>query len=87
MFVSPYIITLYQWEVVELLDYISVKEAAEKWGISERRVQKLCEGDRIEGIVRFGHAWMIPREAEKPADQRRIRKKDKGGTGPCIIHN
>lgn len=42
--------------VSKLLDYISVKEAAEKWGISERRVQKLCEGNRIEGIVRFGHA-------------------------------
>ncbi len=62
-----------------MLDYISVKEAAEKWGISERRVQKLCEENRIEGIVRFGHTWMIPREAKKPADQRRIRRKDKGG--------
>lgn len=51
-----------------MLDYISVKEAAEKWGISERRVQKLCEGNRIEGVVRFGHTWMIPRKAEKPAD-------------------
>lgn len=49
-------------------DYISVKEAAEKWGISDRRVQKLCEGSRMEGIVRFGHAWMIPRDAGKPAD-------------------
>lgn len=65
--------------VSKLLDYISVKETAKKWEISERRVQKLCEGNRIEGIVRFGHAWMIPREAEKPADQRRLRKKGKGG--------
>jgi len=70
-----------------LLDYISVKEAAEKWGISERRVQKLCEGNRIEGVVRFGHTWMIPRKAEKPADQRRIQKKDKGGNISCITHN
>ena len=70
-----------------MLDYISVKEAAEKWGISERRVQKLCEGNRIEGVVRFGHTWMIPRKAEKPADQRRIQKKDKGGNISCIIHN
>jgi len=37
-----------------LLDYISVKETAEKWGISERRVQKLCRENRIEGIVRRG---------------------------------
>ena len=70
-----------------MLDYISVKEAAERWGISERRIQKLCEGNRIEGIARFGHVWMIPREAEKPADQRRIRRKDKGGDDSCIIHN
>ena len=70
-----------------MLDYISVKEAAEKWGISERRVQKLCEGNRIEGVVRFGHTWMIPRKAEKPADQIRIQKKDKGGNISCIIHN
>jgi len=69
-------ITIYQREVAKLPDYISVKETAEKWEISERRVQKLCEEDRIEGVVRFDHAWMIPREAEKPADQRRIRKKD-----------
>ena len=70
-----------------MLDYISVKEAAEKWGISERRVQKLCEGNLIEGVVRFGHTWMIPRKAEKPADQRRIQKKDKGGNISCITHN
>lgn len=70
-----------------MLDYISVKEAAEKWGISERRVQKLCEGNRIGGVVRFGHTWMIPRKAEKPADQRRIQKKDKGGNISCITHN
>lgn len=44
-----------------MLNYISVKDAANKWNISERRVQKLCEGNRIEGVIRFGHSWMIPR--------------------------
>ncbi|MCI9025998.1 MAG: helix-turn-helix domain-containing protein [Dorea sp.] len=63
---------IYQWEVAELFDFISVKEAAKKWGISERRVQKLCEGNRIEGVIRFGHSWMIPKDAEKPID---LRKK------------
>lgn len=57
-----------------MLDYISVKDAAKKWTISERRVQKLCEGDRIEGVIRFGHSWMIPKDAKKPADLR--MKKD-----------
>lgn len=54
-----------------MLDYISVKQLADKWGISERRIQKLCEENRIEGAIRFGHAWAIPKYAEKPADARR----------------
>lgn len=53
-----------------MFDYISVKDAAQKWGISERRIQKLCEQNRIEGVVRFGHAWAIPQTAEKPQDMR-----------------
>lgn len=44
-----------------MLDFISVRELAEKWEISERRVQKLCEGNRIDGVIRFGHSWMIPK--------------------------
>ncbi|RXF13198.1 DNA-binding protein [Enterococcus faecalis] len=41
------------------MDYISVKAASEKWGISERRIQKLCEENRIDGTEKFGRAWMI----------------------------
>ncbi|GGD58782.1 helix-turn-helix domain-containing protein [Paenibacillus nasutitermitis] len=52
------------------MDAMSVKEASEKWGISERRVQKLCEEDRIPGVVRFGHSWAMPKDAEKPPDGR-----------------
>lgn len=55
-----------------MFEYMSAKEAAEKWGITERRVQKLCEENRISGVVRFGHAWAIPKGAEKPVD---LRKK------------
>ena len=47
------------------MDYISVKAASEKWGISERRIQKLCEENRIDGTEKFGRAWMIPKDAEK----------------------
>lgn len=54
-----------------MFEYISVKDASEKWGISERRIQKLCEEKRIEGVVRFGHVWVIPRSAEKPVDKRK----------------
>lgn len=52
------------------MDYISVKDAYEKWGISERRIQKLCEENRIDGTSKFGRAWMIPKDAEKPIDGR-----------------
>lgn len=60
-----------------MFDYITAKDAAEKWGISERRVQKLCEENRIPDVVRLGHSWIIPREAEKPEDMR--KKKQKAG--------
>ena len=53
-----------------MLNYISVREAAKKWGISERRIQKLCEENRIGGVLRFGRSWAIPAEAEKPVDGR-----------------
>ena len=52
------------------MDYISTKEAAEKWGISERRIQKLCEQNRIPGAVRFVRVWAIPKDADKPKDGR-----------------
>lgn len=55
------------------MDYIPVREAAQKWNISERRVQKLCEGNRIKGIQKFGRSWMIPKTANKPID---LRRKD-----------
>lgn len=59
------------------MDYISTKEASEKWGISERRIQKLCEEGRIPGVVRFSRVWAIPKDVEKPTDARR---KQIGGT-------
>lgn len=52
------------------MDYISVKAASEKWDISERRIQKLCEENRINGTEKFGRAWMIPKDAPKPIDGR-----------------
>lgn len=54
------------------MDYMSAPEAAEKWGISERRVQKLCEENRIPGVQRISRMWLIPKAAEKPIDRRRI---------------
>jgi len=52
------------------MEFISTKDASEKWGISERRIQKLCEEGRVPGVFRFGRSWAIPAGAEKPADAR-----------------
>lgn len=56
------------------MDYISVKEASELWGISERRVRALCESGRIEGVSRVGKwVWSIPAGTQRPADGRTLR--------------
>lgn len=47
-----------------MFDYITVQEAAKKWAISERRIQKLCEENRIPGVVRLSRVWLIPINAE-----------------------
>lgn len=52
------------------MDYISVKEASEKWGITTRRIQILCNANRIEGAKRIGNIWVIPVCAQKPHDAR-----------------
>ncbi len=51
-------------------DYIMLKEAAEKWNVSVRRVQTLCAKGRIRGVVRAGRDWLIPKNALKPVDGR-----------------
>lgn len=58
-----------------MLEYISASEAAKKWEISERRVQKLCEENRILGVIKFSRMWLIPKNAEKPIDKR-LKSKD-----------
>ena len=52
------------------MEYLSVREASEKWDISTRRVQILCLNGRIKGATRIGNMWVIPKSAEKPKDAR-----------------
>lgn len=70
LFGQPYIIESKTRKDDTAMDYISAPEAARKWGISERRVQKLCEENRISGVIRFSRMWLIPQNTEKPADRR-----------------
>ena len=55
--------------------YISVAEAAEKWGISERSVRNYCAQGRVNGARLVGKTWEIPNIAEKPARAERSDKK------------
>ena len=56
-----------------MLSFISAKEAAEKWNISQRRVSVLCSENRINGAMMVGNMWIIPSNAEKPIDKRTVR--------------
>lgn len=49
---------------------MSVKEAAQLWNITERRVSTLCKEGKIEGAIKRGRSWLIPSDAKKPADHR-----------------
>ena len=51
-------------------DYMTIAEASDRWGISQRQVQHLCTLGSVEGAVKFGRAWMIPKIANKPVDGR-----------------
>ena len=49
---------------------MTLKDAAEKWGVTPRRVNYYCAGGRIHGAVKMAGVWLIPREAQKPLDKR-----------------
>ncbi len=58
------------------MGYVTTIEMSEIWGISSRRIALLCEQERIEGVIKKGKTWLIPEDAEKPADKRRNVKKE-----------
>lgn len=55
------------------MEYMSAREAADKWGISQRRVAVLCSEQRIKDATMVGNMWIIPSSAEKPTDARSTR--------------
>ncbi|MDD3393225.1 MAG: DNA-binding protein [Anaerotignum sp.] len=52
------------------MDYITTKEAAAKWGITDRMVLYHCTSGRIAGAVKMGNTWLIPKDIVKPEDKR-----------------
>ena len=55
------------------MEFMSAREAADKWGISQRRVAVLCSENRIDNATMVGNMWIIPTTAEKPIDARSVR--------------
>ena len=53
------------------MEYLTTKEVAIKWGISQRRVSKLCSEGRIEGALLKGKTWLIPENVQRPIDPRK----------------
>lgn len=58
------------------MEFMTTKEAVEKWNISERRIRQLLQDGRIEGAVKVGNSWNIPIDAGKPVDKRIIKPDD-----------
>lgn len=52
------------------MEYLSIRQTAEKWEISGRRIQRLCAEGRITGATKIGSYWAVPADAEKPKDER-----------------
>jgi len=51
-------------------DYLTIKQVAERWNITPRRIQKMCADGRISGAIKFGRDWAIPQDVDKPVDKR-----------------
>lgn len=56
-----------------MIEYITTKEASEKWNISRRRVNTLCQEGKIPNVARVGNMWLIPSDSTKPLDGRSFK--------------
>ena len=50
--------------------FMTIKETAEKWNLTTRRVQKMCSDGLIDGAQKFGNAWAVPVNSKRPKDGR-----------------
>lgn len=67
------------------MEYMTAKEAAIRWNVSDRQVQRLLSEGRVDGAKKYGAAWMIPAAADKPIDPRRARKFSREETASYIF--
>ena len=68
------------------MDYMTLREAGEKWGISPRQINSYCSDGRIPGAEKMGRVWLIPKDAKKPIDgrseERRVGKECRSRWSP-----
>ena len=57
------------------MEYLSTSEIAKIWNVSRRRVTTLCSEGRVEGAIFAAKTWLVPKDAKKPEDPRRVRNK------------
>lgn len=57
------------------MEYLTVKEMAERWRISSRMVTIYCKEGRIPGAIKKGNLWLLPEDTERPIDNRRYNGK------------
>lgn len=53
------------------MDYMTLKEASTKWGVTPRWINYYCSAGRIPGAIKMGTVWLIPKSTQKPRDNRR----------------
>ena len=53
--------------------YVTTEKMAERWKVSVRQIQLLCQNGKIESASKFGSAWVIPEDAPKPTRTGRLK--------------
>jgi len=67
-------------------DYIRSDEIAKKWDVSERHVQRLCSAGMLEGAIKFGNTWAIPKNAKKPTRTGKLKPGRKTSSSKKETH-
>ncbi len=62
-----------------MFEYMTAQEAAEKWNVTPRWVQRLCKKNRIDGVININRVWLIPKDAKRSLDGRRKTNRNQNG--------
>ena len=77
---------VYKIGVCKVDNYITAEETAQKWDISLRKVQEYCKAGRVEGAIKFGNTWAIPKDAKKPTRTGKLKPGRKPKTSEGEPH-